>query len=68
MALLLALSPGGVTEMSLMALALNQDTAFVTTHHVARIALIVTIGPAVYAVLKRVLKRETVTTTTENQE
>ena len=68
MALLLALSPGGVTEMSLMALALNQDTAFVTTHHVARIALIVTIGPAVYAVLKRLLNRETETTTTENQE
>jgi len=48
MAFLLALSPGGVTEMSLMALALNQDTAFVTTHHVVRIALIVTIGPLFY--------------------
>ena len=53
LAFLLALSPGGVTEMSLMALALNQDTAFVTTHHVVRIALIVMIGPLFYAAFLR---------------
>ncbi len=68
MALLLALSPGGVTEMSLMALALNQDTAFVTTHHVVRIALIVTIGPMVYAFLKWLLNRRNDGVTNENQE
>ena len=68
MALLLALSPGGVTEMSLMALALNQDIAFVTTHHVVRIALIVTIGPAVFAVVKWLLDRTGKQITNENQE
>ncbi len=69
MALLLALSPGGVTEMSLMALALNQDIAFVTTHHVVRIALIVMIGPAVFALLTRYLrKRVDLPTPTKTQE
>lgn len=53
LALLLALAPGGVTEMSLIALALNQDIAFVTTHHVVRIALIVMIGPAVFAAVQK---------------
>ncbi len=53
MALLLALAPGGVTEMSLMALALDQDIAFVTTHHIVRIALIVMIGPVVFAALEK---------------
>ena len=53
LALLLALAPGGVTEMSLIALALDQDIAFVTTHHVVRIALIVMIGPAVFAAMVR---------------
>lgn len=53
MALLLALAPGGVTEMSLMALALDQDIAFVTTHHIVRIALIVMIGPVAFAALER---------------
>ncbi len=53
MALMLALAPGGVTEMSLMALALNQDIAFVTTHHIVRIGLIVMIAPATFAVFQR---------------
>ncbi|NKB43034.1 MAG: hypothetical protein GKS03_02030 [Alphaproteobacteria bacterium] len=64
LALLLALAPGGVTEMSLMALALDQDIAFVTTHHVVRIALIVMIGPAVFAALERLRARSTPTTET----
>lgn len=68
MALLLALSPGGVTEMSLMALALNQDIAFVTTHHVVRIALIVMIGPAVYAAFVRGMRTKSGQSTTENRE
>jgi hypothetical protein len=36
----LAYSPGGLAEMSLLALAKNQDVAYVATAHVARIALI----------------------------
>lgn len=53
LALLLALAPGGVTEMSLIALAMNQDIAFVTTHHIVRIALVIMIGPAVFATVRR---------------
>lgn len=68
MALLLALSPGGVTEMSLIALALNQDIAFVTTHHVARIAMIMMIGPAVFAAVTRWRPRNNRKSTSENQE
>ena len=44
-ALLLALSPGGLAEMSLIALALDVDTAFVATMHLVRIILIVTLAP-----------------------
>lgn len=53
MALLLALAPGGVTEMSLVALAMDQDIAFVTTHHIVRIALIIMIAPGVFAFFQR---------------
>ncbi|MDP7546453.1 MAG: AbrB family transcriptional regulator [Alphaproteobacteria bacterium] len=51
-ALLLALSPGGLAEMSLIALALNVDTAFIATMHLVRILLIVTMAPIVFRVLK----------------
>ena len=44
-AMLLALSPGGLAEMSLIALALNVDTAFIATMHLVRILLIVTLAP-----------------------
>jgi len=56
-ALFLSFSPGGVTEMSLIALALNQDIAFVTTHHISRICVIVVIAPAVFSLLKRFSNR-----------
>ncbi|WP_233488715.1 AbrB family transcriptional regulator [Rhodovulum sp. 12E13] len=36
----LAYSPGGLAEMSLLALAKNQDVAYVATAHIARIVLI----------------------------
>lgn len=68
LALLLALAPGGVTEMSLIALAMDQDIAFVTTHHVVRIALIVMIGPAVFAAAQKWRNRRKLRTTNENQE
>ncbi len=44
--LLLAFSPGGVVEMSLVALALNIEVAFVACHHLVRV-LIVLGGAAV---------------------
>ncbi len=46
--LLLALVPGGVAEMSVIALALGADPAFVATHHIVRIALVVAAAPFVF--------------------
>lgn len=47
-ALLLAYAPGGLAEMSLVALSLNVDAAFVATHHIVRIVLIVLFAPLVF--------------------
>lgn len=49
----LAFSPGGLTEMSLLALAMNQDVAYVSTIHLIRITLVIAIAPLVFAHLKR---------------
>ena len=38
----LAFAPGGLAEMSLIALSLNMSVVYVTLHHVARIVLAVT--------------------------
>ena len=40
-AVFLAFAPGGLAEMSLIALSLNMSVAYVTTHHVIRIVLAV---------------------------
>lgn len=46
--LLLAYSPGGITEMTLLALALGQDAAFVATHHALRVILLCTMTPLLF--------------------
>ena len=46
--IVLAYAPGGLAEMSLIALSLGIETAFVATHHVLRIGLIVVVAPLVY--------------------
>ena len=51
-AVVLAFSPGGLAEMSLIALFLGIETAFVATHHVARIAMIVIAAPLVFRMLR----------------
>ncbi len=51
--LVLALSPGGLAEMALVALALGIDVAFVSIMHVARIMLIIALIPALYPVTQR---------------
>ena len=51
--LILALAPGGLAEMSLVALALHADAAFVSTHHVARITMVVAVAPALHRLLPR---------------
>ena len=51
--LILAYSPGGLAEMSLVALALGGDAAFVSTHHIVRIVLIVVFAPLLYGVFRK---------------
>lgn len=50
---LLALVPGGLPEMSLIAISLDADPAFVSLHHLCRVVLIVTLVPAILPVLLR---------------
>jgi membrane AbrB-like protein len=52
-ALILAFSPGGLAEMSLIALAMGIEVAFVATHHFIRITLIVIMGSALFRVRTR---------------
>jgi len=49
-ALILAYAPGGLAEMSLVALALDVDPAFVASHHIIRIMIIILFAPAAYRV------------------
>jgi len=51
--LILALSPGGLAEMSLVALALGIDVAFVSVMHVIRIAAIIALVPLFYPVFEK---------------
>lgn len=53
LAVLLAFAPGGVAEMSLIGLALGIDAAYVATHHIARIFIIVVTAPLVFRLLRR---------------
>lgn len=53
MALMLAYAPGGVAEMSLIALAIDVDPGFVAVHHVLRITFILMMFPIFAAWLGR---------------
>jgi hypothetical protein len=53
-ALLLAYAPGGLAEMTLIALSQSIDPAFVSAHHVVRIGLIVSAAPLIFRLLARV--------------
>lgn len=44
----LTFSPGGLPEMSLLALALHADIAYVATIHIARILLVIAFAPLVF--------------------
>lgn len=50
--LLLAFVPGGIAEMCLVALALGQDVAFVSTHHVVRVVLVIMLAPPLFKLLR----------------
>ncbi|MDQ2694494.1 MAG: AbrB family transcriptional regulator [Pseudomonadota bacterium] len=45
LAALLALAPGGVAEMCMIAVAWNIDPAFVASHHLARMLLLIALAP-----------------------
>ena len=47
-AVIIAYVPGGLPEMSMVALALGIDAAFVAFHHISRILLVVTFAPLVF--------------------
>ncbi|WP_081718375.1 AbrB family transcriptional regulator [Lutibaculum baratangense] len=51
--LLLAYSPGGLTETSLIALALHVEVAFVATHHVFRVFLVMSTAGLVFRLVER---------------
>ncbi|MGH6890852.1 MAG: AbrB family transcriptional regulator [Dongiaceae bacterium] len=52
-AALLAFSPGGLAEMSLIALSLHVDAAYVSSHHIVRIFIIVLAAPFLFRLLSR---------------
>ena len=49
----LAFSPGGLAEMALIGLALGVDVAFIATHHVVRIFLVILMAPAAIRLWRR---------------
>lgn len=51
--IVLAFSPGGLAEMSLVALAIGGDTAFVSSHHILRIMVVVLLAPLVFRLFVR---------------
>jgi uncharacterized protein len=52
-ALMLALAPGGLAEMCLVAVALNVDPAFVATMHIIRLILVVVAAPLLFRLLAK---------------
>jgi hypothetical protein len=53
--LVLAFIPGGLAEMSLVALALTDDPAFVATNHIVRIGLVVLFASGLLRLYRRVM-------------
>jgi membrane AbrB-like protein len=51
---ILAYSPGGLAEMSLVALSLGIEVAFVATHHIIRVMFVLACAGPVFAWLRRV--------------
>jgi uncharacterized membrane protein AbrB (regulator of aidB expression) len=54
---LLAYAPGGLTEMSLVAIAMNGDVAYIALHHLARIVVLIAIAPSILSWLAKRLTR-----------
>lgn len=52
-AAMLSLAPGGVTEMSLIALALGVDAAYVATMHLCRLFAVLGLSPLLWRVIRK---------------
>lgn len=50
----LVLSPGGLTEMSLLALAMGQDVIYVSTIHIIRISIVIALAVPVFRLIRRI--------------
>lgn len=48
----LAFSPGGLTEMSLLTLAMEQDVAYVSIMHIIRITIVIVLAPFVFRLVR----------------
>ena len=55
--ILLSFVPGGLTEMSLIALSTGVDTAFVSTMHVLRIMMVIIFAPIMFGMVNKYLIR-----------
>lgn len=49
----LAFSPGGLTEMSLLTLAMGQDVTYVSVMHIIRITMVIALAPFVFKLMRR---------------
>lgn len=56
--MILAAAPGSVTEMALTAKILDQQVALVTAYHILRIFIILPLVPVIFAVLTRIVGRQ----------
>ena len=54
--LILAYSPGGLAEMSLIALALHTEVAFVAAHHIVRVLLVMISAGPLFGLIVRLRK------------
>jgi membrane AbrB-like protein len=48
----LAYAPGGLTEMSLVALAMRAEVAYVASHHILRVVLLISLAPIVLRLIR----------------
>ncbi|MBT4701137.1 MAG: AbrB family transcriptional regulator [Rhodospirillaceae bacterium] len=55
--LVLAFSPGGLAEMSLISLALGIDIAFVSTHHLFRVFSLLVFAPIIFRLVQSFVER-----------
>lgn len=54
--LFLAFAPGGLAEMSLLAVSLQVEPVFVSSHHIVRIILAILIGSALFGAMRRLVE------------